>query len=119
MSLIRKKNKQAVRRAMRVKSALKAHKSGMPRVAIYRSLKYFYAQLIDDARQGTVVSCSNLELDTLSGDKKSQARAVGLELAKRAKAQGVEAAFLDRSRFLYHGRVKAFTEGLREGGLKI
>jgi large subunit ribosomal protein L18 len=119
MSLISKKKKQAVRRKMRVKSALKVNKSGVPRIAVFRSLKYFYAQLIDDARHSTVVSCSNLELDTVAGDKKTQAHAVGLELAKRAKAQGVEAAFLDRSGFLYHGRVKAFAEGLREGGLKI
>ena len=106
------------RREMRVRAKVKRY--GMPpRVSVFRSSSHIYAQIIDDARHSTVVSCSNLELDTVAGDKKTQAHAVGLELAKRAKAQGVEAAFLDRNGFLYHGRVKAFAEGLREGGLKI
>lgn len=119
MSLISKKKKQVARRKMRVKNSLKTNKSNVPRIVVFRSLKYLYAQLIDDSRHNTVASCSTLELDSVSGDKKTQAHAVGIELAKRAKAQGVNVAFFDRGHFLYHGRVKAFADGLREGGLKI
>lgn len=116
MSLIRKNNQKRSRRAYRVRSTLKG--SSLPRVSVFRSLTNIYAQLIDDLGHKTIVSCSSLELKA-KGDKKAQAQAVGLELAKRAKEKGVEAAKFDRGSFLYHGRVKALAEGLREGGLKI
>lgn len=105
------------RRALRVRSKLK--KSLQPRVSVFRSLKHIYAQLIDDGAHNTVASCSSLELGNVTGDKKAVARAVGSELAKRAKQQGIESAIFDRGQFLYHGRVKELAEGLREGGLKV
>ncbi|KKT24125.1 MAG: 50S ribosomal protein L18 [candidate division TM6 bacterium GW2011_GWF2_43_87] len=77
------------------------------------------AQIIDDKAQRTLVSCSSLELTGLTGDKKAIARAVGLELAKRALSNKIESAVFDRGRFLYHGRVKALAEGIREGGLHV
>ncbi len=78
-----------------------------------------HAQIIDDAVQKTLASCSSLQLKDLAGDKTAVARAIGLELAKRAQEQGVSAVVFDRGRFLYHGRVKALADGLREGGLKV
>ena len=78
-----------------------------------------YAQIIDDMNHQTVASCSSLELDGLQGDKTAVARAVGIELAKRAKAKGVDAVVFDRGRFKFHGRVKALADGLREGTLKF
>ncbi len=119
MSIEKQVQTRAKRRALRVRSDI-ARKSTLPRVTIFRSLKYIYAQLIDDAAHKTVASCSSLELkDSASGDKKAIAHSVGVELAKRAKKNGVEAAVFDRGQFLYHGRVKALAEGLREGGLQV
>ena len=109
---------KAARRTMRVRAKVKRY--GMPpRVSVFRSLKHMYAQIIDDMNQHTVASCSSLELDNLKGDKSAVARAVGLELAKRAKAKGVDAVVFDRGRFKFHGRVKALADGLREGTLKF
>ena len=108
----------AARRVLRVRAKVKRY--GMPpRVSVFRSLSHIYAQIIDDMTQQTVASCSSLELDDLKGDKTAVAHAIGLELAKRAKAKGVDAVVFDRGRFKFHGRVKALADGLREGTLKF
>jgi large subunit ribosomal protein L18 len=117
MSFIRKINKSRLRRKLRTSNKLKSNKA-IPRISVFRSLKQVYAQLIDDTTHRTIASCSSLNLD-VAGDKKAIATAVGLALAKQAKEKGIEAARFDRGAFLYHGRVKALAEGLREGGLKI
>jgi large subunit ribosomal protein L18 len=118
--VINKKDTQrAQRRAFRVRMRLKTEGT-LPRVSVFRSLKYIYVQLIDDNAHATIASCSSLELKkNSSGDKKEVAHIVGLELAKRMKEKGVEKAFFDRGRFRYHGRVQALVEGLREGGIQI
>lgn len=116
MSLKRKFAQRKQRRTMRTRSKLV--NTGLPRVSVFRSLQHIYAQVIDDQAQTTLVSCSSLELE-LKGDKKEKAHAVGIELAKRALGKKIEAAVFDRGSFLYHGRVKALAEGLREGGLHI
>jgi large subunit ribosomal protein L18 len=117
MSSQRKINIARHRRALRVRAAI-TDKS--PRVSVFRSLKYIYVQLIDDAQHRTLASCSSRELpSTESLDKKQQAFAVGKELARKALGLGVQQAVFDRGSFLYHGRVKSLAEGLREGGLKV
>lgn len=119
MSVERKVKKQKQRRAFRVRNGIKRH-STLLRISVFKSSQYIYAQLIDDNAQKTVASCSSLELKkVISGDKKAAAHHVGIELAKRAQGLGIQAAVFDRGSFLYHGRVKALAEGLREGGLKI
>ena len=85
---------------------------------MFRSLNHIYAQIIDDAKQATLASCSTLELKKLKGDKKAQAHAVGIELAKRAQGLGVKEVVFDRGHFLYHGRVKPCRR-IREGGLRF
>jgi large subunit ribosomal protein L18 len=118
MATHKKDRVKAVRREMRVRAKVKRY--GMPpRVSVFRSLKHMYAQIIDDMNHHTVAACSSLELENVSGDKSAVAYAVGIELAKRAKAQGVEAVVFDRGRFRFHGRVKALADGLREGTLKF
>ncbi len=117
MSLLRKNIQKKQRRTARVRAQLKRG-SDLPRVSVFRSNKYIYAQVIDDTAQKTVASYSSRELSE-AGDKKAQAHAVGLELAKRAKKKGIEKVKLDRGRFLFHGRVKALAEGLREGGIQV
>jgi len=108
----------AARRALRVRAKVKRY--GMPpRVSVFRSLKHMYAQVIDDMNQRTVASCSSLEMENLTGDKTAVAKAIGLELAKRAKEKGVDTVVFDRGRFKFHGRVKALADGLREGALKF
>jgi large subunit ribosomal protein L18 len=118
MATTKKDRITAARRVLRVRSKVKRY--GMPpRVSVFRSLKHMYAQIIDDMNRHTIASCSSLELSDLSGDKTAVARAIGLELAKRAKAKGVDAVVFDRGRFKFHGRVKALADGLREGTLKF
>ncbi len=117
MSLERKIKQAKARRASRVRNKLKRH-SSRPRVCVFRSSKQIYVQLIDDSEHKTVVSSSSTIVKA-SGDKKAQAHAVGIDLAKKALEKGVKDASFDRGRFLYHGRVKALAEGLREGGLNI
>lgn len=122
MAFSRKDRIRAKRRAMSTRSRLKSTKTNkplLPRVSVFRSLNNIYAQIIDDTHSKTVVSCSSLELKENNGDKSSVAKTVGLALAKKAKEHGLEAVVFDRGRYLYHGRVKALVEGLREGGLKV
>ena len=103
---------------MRVRAHL-SNPGMLHRVTIHRSAKNIYAQLIDDAKHATVASCSSLELKDLSGDKKDVAKSVGQEIAKRALQQGIERVVFDRGNYLYHGRVKSFVDGLRDGGLQV
>jgi large subunit ribosomal protein L18 len=117
MSLVRKQQRRTQRRALRTRNQVRSV-SSLPRVAVFRSLKQIYAQLIDDVSQKTIASASSLELKA-KGDKKSIAKQVGLELARRAQEKGINSAAFDRGPFLYHGRVKELAEGLREGGLHI
>lgn len=116
MSLIKKNQIRTERRKLRVRS--KMNKS-MPRISVFRSLNHIYAQLIDDAKHATLASSSTLELSKVQGDKKTVAHAIGVDLAKKAKQLGIEAVIFDRGSFLYHGRIKALADGLREGGLKV
>lgn len=118
MSLLKNVKERRNRRKMRVASRIRKDTT-LPRVSIFRSSSNIYAQLINDALGTTLASCSSLELKDLSGDKKAIARSVGLELAKRAQSVGVAQAVFDRGHFMYHGRIAALADGLREGGLKV
>ena len=90
-----------------------------PRLSVFRSAKYIYAQVIDDTTGRTLAAASSREAD-LGGDSKVDvARAVGLAVAERAKAAGVSSVVLDRGGYQYHGRVRSLAEGAREGGLNL
>ena len=88
-----------------------------PRLAVYRSNRHIYAQLVDDMAARTVAAAS--DLGTGQGDKTARAKEVGKAIAERAKAAGVDHAVFDRGGRLYHGRVRAVAEGAREAGLQI
>ena len=118
MSVLRKIQQRKNRRAVRVRASIRAC-STLPRISVHRTLKQIYAQIIDDSARITMVSFSSLELKNVSGDKTAIAHAVGKELAQRAKDKGIASAVFDRGSFVYHGRVKALADGLREGGLTI
>lgn len=117
MAIVKRDRVRAKRRALRVKSKIKSVNSRF-RVSVFRSSRYMYAQIIDDVSQQTLASCSSLQLD-VTGDKKEQAHAVGIELAKRAKSKGIDSVSFDRGQFKYHGRVKALADALRQGGLEL
>jgi large subunit ribosomal protein L18 len=89
-----------------------------PRLAVFRSNRHIYAQLIDDASARTVAAASDAEVKA-EGDKTASAKAVGQLIADRAKQAGIERAVFDRGGRLYHGRVAAVADGAREGGLSI
>jgi large subunit ribosomal protein L18 len=89
-----------------------------PRLAVFRSNRHIYAQLIDDLSARTLAAASEAETKT-GGDKSARAKAVGELIAQKAKQAGVERVVFDRGGRLYHGRVAALADGAREGGLHI
>ena len=89
-----------------------------PRLAVFRSNKHIYAQLIDDLASRTVASASTVA-DGADGAKVEAATAVGRLIAERAKDAGIESVVFDRGGFRYHGRVAAVAESAREAGLKF
>ena len=114
---------QIDRRRRRVRKALKARSGGRPRLSVFRSHAYIYAQIIDDDKGETLVAASSLEKDlrtTLeSTGNKAAAAAVGKLVAERATAKGIKEVVFDRGSYLYHGRVKALADAAREGGLSF
>ena len=92
-----------------------------PRLAVYRSTKHIYAQLIDDENNVTLASASSNDKDLKEklshGGNIDAAKAVGEAIAKKAKKAGIECVVFDRGGFLYHGRVAALAEAAREAGL--
>jgi large subunit ribosomal protein L18 len=91
-----------------------------PRLAVFRSNKHIYAQLIDDTTGRTIAAASTVQSSVgPGGPKKDGAARVGRAIAERAKAAGVTSAVFDRGGRLYHGRVQALAEAAREAGLQI
>ena len=90
-----------------------------PRISVFRSNRGIHAQLVDDVAGKTLAAVSWTESDLRGLKPLEQADAAGKKLAERAKAAGVETAVFDRGGYQFHGRVKAFAEGVREGGLTV
>jgi len=92
-----------------------------PRLAVFRSLKHIYAQVIDDHKGHTVASASSNEKKASvgNGGNLAGAKQVGKLIAERAKAGGVKKVVFDRGGYLYHGRIKALADAAREGGLEF
>ena len=90
-----------------------------PRLSVFRSAKYIYAQVIDDTTGRTLAAASSRESGIDGATKVDVARSVGRALAERAKAAGVSSVVLDRGGYQYHGRVRSLAEGAREGGLNL
>jgi len=92
-------------------------------LAVFRSNKYIYAQIIDDKESHTLVSCGEKELNKKDLKEKitkvKKAGLVGELLAEKAKKAGVKKIKFDRRSYKYHGRVKALAEGARKGGLEF
>lgn len=111
------KHKTKLKRARRVRAKMKGTKS-MPRLSVFRSNKQIYAQLIDDTVGMTLLGISEIEVK-LEGKPIDKAKAAGMALAKKALEKKIKKVVFDRGGNAYHGRVKAFAEGAREGGLRI
>lgn len=92
-----------------------------PRLAVFRSIKHIYAQVIDDSTGSTIVSASSheKELAATAGGNLEGAKAIGKLVADRAIAKGVKAVVYDRGGYIYHGRVKALADAAREAGLEF
>lgn len=112
-----------LKRRKRIHSRVRKKISGtpqQPRLNVYRSNKFIYAQLIDDVNGVTLASASSFEASVAQeGNKSTQATAVGKLIAERATAAGVDKVLFDRGGYLFHGRVKSLADGAREGGLKF
>src|SRR3989338_7555719 len=95
--------------------------SEKPRLAVFRSNKFTYIQIIDDIKGHTLASASTQELAEKGKKAKKVeiAKALGMLIAEKAKKAGIKSVIFNRSHYKYHGRVKAVAEGAREGGLKF
>jgi large subunit ribosomal protein L18 len=98
--------------------------SERPRLSVHKSLRYIYAQVIDDQAGRTLAHASSLEGEVRGAIEggaatKAAAKAVGAKIAERAKAQGVGQVVFDRGGYIYHGLVKELADGAREGGLQF
>ena len=111
-------------RRQRIKSRIRKTVTGtsaQPRLAVYRSNKEIYAQLINDVTGETIAAASSRDKDlsTAKGTKTEVATLVGKSIGQKALKAGVSNITFDRGGYLYHGRVKSLAEGAREAGLKF
>lgn len=110
------------RRHVRVRQKVKGT-AERPRLVVRRSLRFIYAQLVDDANGVTLAAGSNRSSGFTSEKGKSgkigAAYTVGRQLAEKAKAQGISRVVFDRGGYIYHGRVRALADGARAGGLEF
>jgi large subunit ribosomal protein L18 len=119
--MIRKEDRQEarVRRHLRIRKKVQGT-AERPRLAVFRSEKNIYAQIIDDVAQVTVIAASSLEKDFNGvGSNKAAAREVGKLVAQRAIEKGIKSVVFDRGGFIYHGRIQELAEGAREAGLEF
>ena len=111
-------------RRLRIKNRIRKVVSGTearPRLAVYRSNKEIYAQLVDDVTGKTISAASSRDKDisSVKGNKSEVATLVGKAIAEKALKAGIATIAFDRGGYLYHGRVKSLAEGAREAGLKF
>ena len=118
MSLTKQESRQ--RRHLRVRKKVRGT-AARPRLAVFRSAKHIYAQVIDDVSGRTLASASTMEADLRSGATGNVAAAtkVGERVGERAKAAGVTGVVFDRGGYRYHGRVAAVAEAARAAGLEF
>lgn len=120
---VQEKAERRKRTHLRIRNRVKGT-AERPRLAVFRSLRYTYAQVIDDISGSTLAQANSRETEISKGveggtGSVAAARAVGQAVAERAKAKGVESVVFDRGGFLYHGKVRALAEGARDKGLQF
>jgi large subunit ribosomal protein L18 len=119
-----KTNPKFISRGKRIKRIRKkiSGTAERPRLRVYKSARHIYCQLIDDVAGHTLAAASTLDKGFDGGDAKAKtdlARRVGMMIAEKAKGQGIDKVVFDRGGNIYHGRIKALSEGAREGGLEF
>lgn len=113
------KNENRIKRHKRVRAKINGT-AERPRLNVFRSSTNIYAQIIDDNSRKTLAAASSLDKDFDGyGGNAEAAKKIGLKIAEKALAAGIETVVFDRSGYVYHGRVAALAEGAREGGLKF
>lgn len=112
-----KKESGRMRRKARVRSKVRGS-AECPRLSVFKSIKFSYAQLIDDENNKTLGGSSNIKAKS-KGTKMEQAKQVGVDIAKIAGEKNIKKVVFDRNGYQYHGRIKAIAEGAREGGLQF
>ena len=118
---------EKTRKRMKRKGAIRKRINGTaerPRLSVFRSARYVYAQAIDDVAGRTLAQASSLNDEAVKGmvegaGKTGLSAAVGKAIAQRLKEQNISSAIFDRNGYLYHGRIKAVAEGAREEGLTL
>lgn len=122
MKIIKRITKQRQNRAFRVRKRVRGT-AERPRLTVFRSNKYIYAQLIDDLQGHSIASASSQETaivpENENGGNKAAAMKVGKTLALRALEKGIKLAAFDRGQYRYHGRIAALADAAREGGLQF
>ena len=113
------KKELRIKRRKRVRAKISGT-AERPRLSVFRSAKNIYAQIIDDVNGVTLAAASTMDkgFEGFGGNVEA-AKKVGLAVAEKAKAKGIETVVFDRGGFVYHGRVAAVADGAREGGLKF
>jgi large subunit ribosomal protein L18 len=111
-----KKLEKRIRLKKKIRTKIKGT-TKCPRLSVFRSNSYIYAQLIDDVKGVTLISASDLNIKT--GKKSERSKTIGIDIAKKAIAKGIKKVVFDRNGFKYTGRVKALADSAREGGLKF
>ena len=106
------------RRHFRIRKTLRGTPQ-TPRLVVHRTARHLHAQLIDDLAGHTLAAASTMEIRDAEGDKKARGAEVVKPIAQRAQEAGIEAVVFDRAGYKYHGRVAAFADAAREGGLKF
>jgi len=114
MSFNKEKRRLKIRKSIRSKLFGTNDK---PRISIFKSNKGIYSQIIDDNLGLTLVSCSSNEIGKFGQNNIVNSKEVGVMLAKKATKKGISKVIFDRSGYLYHGKIKSFGDGAREGGL--
>jgi large subunit ribosomal protein L18 len=120
MGIVNKRTELRAKRKVRIRKRIFGTPE-RPRLSVYRSLNHIYTQIIDDTQGVTLASASTVEKDVRDAQKFENKRAaanhIGKLIAERAAAKGIKSVVFDRNGFLYHGRVKAVSDGAREAGL--
>jgi len=109
-------------RRTRIKAGIRKRMEGTtdrPRLSVFRSNKGIYAQIIDDIKGVTLAAAATTDLGEKTKLSVETSKNVGKKLAEKAVASGIQTIVFDRNGYLYHGNIKAFAEGAREGGLKF
>lgn len=120
MGATQRKRQARLKRKKRIRKKILGT-SERPRLSVFKSARHIYAQVIDDSNGNTLASASSLEKEIRTrsdrGDKTAVADHIGQLVAERAVGKGISKVVFDRNGFLYHGRVKAVSDGARKGGL--